>query len=132
MATYELRGPGPISAKDPVPTRPTAWVRHRQRKVEALKAFDFGQLIALILPALVATRGIVLLTPSLHAAFDKITVGREGALGPLVWLLIVGAAIGLTIHVTRQRSIDLLFVTIYGCFPKDEKKKAKQKRRPWR
>lgn len=85
-----------------------------EAKVEALKAFDFGQLIAFVLPGLVATRGLALLLPTLDAAFVKITTGGEGALGPLVWLLIVGATAGLTISVSRQQWLDPIFGWIYS------------------
>jgi hypothetical protein len=101
-------------------------------KVDALKAFDFGQLIAFVLPGLVATRGLALLMPSLATAFDKITKGGEGALGPLVWLLIVGATVGLTISLTRQQFLDWVFGSIYGCFPIRAEKRKKLKRAPWR
>src|SRR5690348_9630339 len=98
-------------------------------KVEALKAFDFGQLIAYILPGLAAARGLALVMPDLGTSFQKVTAGGEGALGPLVWLLIVGATIGLTISVTRQNSIDVLFGHIYACYPKSEKGKQKEGKR---
>src|SRR4051812_32939044 len=85
--------------------------------VDALKVFDFGQLIAFVLPGLVATRGLALLMPSLQRAFDKISAPGEGAIGPLLWLLLVAATIGLTISLCRQQWVDLVFGWIYGCFP---------------
>jgi hypothetical protein len=104
-----------------------------KEKVEALKAFDFGQLIAFVLPGLVATRALALLMPSLAAAFEKITAPGEGAFGPLVWLLLVGSTVGLTISVTRQQWLDPVFGWIYGCFPIRENSKTKERPRgPWR
>jgi hypothetical protein len=84
--------------------------------IAALKAFDFGHLIAFILPGLVAARAAAYYLGSVQSALDKATSGGEGAIGPLVWVLLVGAAAGLTISVMRQQWLDPLFGGIYSWF----------------
>src|SRR5213076_2352263 len=88
---------------------------------EIIKGFDFGQLIAFILPGIVSARALGYYLPSVQRAMDKTSTGGEGVSGPLIWLLFVAATSGLTISVVRQQWFDLLFGFIYGKF-KDKKK----------
>lgn len=82
--------------------------------MEALKAFEFGHLIAFVLPGLVATRAAAFYLSSLGTALEKATSGGEGAVGPLLWVLLAGATLGLTISVMRQQWLDPLFGWVYG------------------
>jgi hypothetical protein len=88
---------------------------------EIIKGFDFGQLIAFILPGIVSARALGYYLPSVQRAMDKASTGGEGVSGPLIWLLFVAATSGLTISVVRQQWFDLLYGFIYGKF-KDTKK----------
>lgn len=82
--------------------------------MEAIKFFDFGQLIAFVLPGILVARACAYYLPSLQRAFDRASSGGEGTVGPLIWVLLAAATCGLTLSVVRQQWVDPVFGRIYG------------------
>lgn len=95
--------------------------------MEALKAFEFGHLIAFVIPGLVATRALAYYVSALDASIKIVTTGGEGALGPVLVLLISGVSVGLTLSVFRQQWLDPIHGRIYGKF-KDRAPEGKDER----
>jgi hypothetical protein len=101
--------------------------------MDALKAFEFGHLIAFVLPGLVATRALAYYLPSLQEAISKVTSGGEGAVGPLILIIVISAGVGLTISLLRQQWLDLLFGSVLMFFKVKSKTGTGWQARPsWR
>lgn len=86
--------------------------------VDALKVFDFQYLIAWVLPGLVATRAVAYYFSQLATAYEKASAGGDGAVVPLILLILAALTCGLTVSLLRQQFFDS-FVGWCRSFGKD-------------
>jgi hypothetical protein len=78
-------------------------------RVDLFKGFEFGHIIAFLLPGFVATRAMAYYLPFVQDTLDRAVRGGDGSVGAGIFYVTVAATVGLTISILRQVWLDRWF-----------------------